>query len=179
MKHDLQAMGRHNCNKFLDDDKEKKAEKSREQLKRFLHYCNRYMNHSQSLKFESKLYATVEAKMMELQTTYNMSWVEVQFLKQAVDSLCKCRQTLMYTYVFAYYLAKNNQQELFESNQQDLESATELLSAYLERDLTEEDVGTIKVTVLNRFKYCDSRRKALVKHVKEGYERDWWEYNDV
>ena len=43
-----------------------------------------------------------------------MSWIEVQFLKKAVDILCECRRTLMYTYVFAYYLRKNNQSEIFE-----------------------------------------------------------------
>ena len=44
----------------------------------------------------------------------NMSWIEVQFLKKAVDTLCQCRQTLMYTYVFAFYLKRNNQSIIFE-----------------------------------------------------------------
>ena len=44
----------------------------------------------------------------------HMSWIEVQFLKKAVDVLCQCRQTLMYTYVFAFYLKKNNQSIIFE-----------------------------------------------------------------
>lgn len=39
----------------------------------------------------------------------------------------------MCTYVFAYYLRKNNQSLIFEANQKDLESATEKLSEYLER----------------------------------------------
>jgi len=45
---------------------------------------------------------------------HNMSWIEVQFLKKAVDVLCQCRQTLMYTYVFAFYLHRNNQSIIFE-----------------------------------------------------------------
>lgn len=45
---------------------------------------------------------------------HNMSWIEVQFLKKAVDVLCQCRQTLMFTYVFAFYLKKNNQSIIFE-----------------------------------------------------------------
>ena len=32
-------------------------EKSRSALQRYLFYCNRYMNHLQSLKFENKLYS--------------------------------------------------------------------------------------------------------------------------
>lgn len=55
----------------------------------------------------------------------------------------------MYTYVFAYYLAKNNQSEIFEGNQGDLEKATEVLSEYLERDITQESLATIKQKVNN------------------------------
>jgi len=60
-----------------------------------------------------QLYKTVAEKMAEMQQM-NMSWIEVQFLRQAVDILCQCRQMLMYTYVFAYYLRKNNQSIIFE-----------------------------------------------------------------
>lgn len=178
LTHSLQAMGRHNCNKFVDEDREKDIEKSRAQLKRFLHYCNRYMNHEQSLKFENRLNESVKEKMKELQNDHRMSWIEVQFLKKAVDGLLSSRQTLMYTYVFAYYLKSNNQQVIFEENQQDLETATEILSGLLERDLSdEESVIDLKKSVVNKYKYCEVRRKVLVRHVKEGFDKDWWEYN--
>lgn len=68
---------------------------------------------------------------------------------QAVDILCQCRQTLMYTYVFAFYLVKNNQSVIFEDNQRDLESATEKLSEYLEREITSENLADIKQKVLD------------------------------
>ena len=77
----------------------------------------RYMNHLQSLKFENKLYAMVKDKMEEMQQ-HNMSWIEVQFLKKSLDILCECRRTLMYTYVFAYYLKKNNHSTMFEVTRQ-------------------------------------------------------------
>jgi len=85
----------------------------------------------QSLKFENKvphmvlcrnsvemtvklkLYATAKTKMEQMQHQ-NMSWIEVQFLRKAIDVLCQCRRTLMYTYVFAYYLKRNNQTIIFE-----------------------------------------------------------------
>lgn len=63
--------------------------------------------------FPFQLYASIRTKMEEMQQ-HNMSWIEVQFLKKAVDVLCLCRQTLMYTYVFAFYLMKNNQSIIFE-----------------------------------------------------------------
>lgn len=194
---------RYSCNRY-DEDEAKAArdaqERSRAALQRYLFYCNRYMNHMQSLKFESKLYASIKEKMEEMQQ-HNMSWIEVQFLKKAVDVLCQCRQTLMYTYVFAYYLLKTNQSIIFEDNQRDLESATEMLSEYLERDITHENLSDIKQKVQDKYRsvpfarlrltnqycingvrrslfrrYCESRRRVLLQHVLEGYDKDWWEY---
>ncbi|XP_022667404.1 potential E3 ubiquitin-protein ligase ariadne-1-like isoform X1 [Varroa jacobsoni] len=170
----------YNCNRF-DEVEAKKArdaqEKSRGALQRYLFYCNRYLNHMQSLKFENNLYAAIKLKMEEMQQ-HNMSWIEVQFLKKAVDVLCQCRQTLMYTYVFAYYLSRNNQSAIFEDNQRDLESATETLSEYLEREITSENLHDIKQKVQDKYRYCEGRRRVLLDHVHEGYENDWWEYNE-
>lgn len=85
----------------------------------------------------------------------------------------------MYTYVFAYYLKKNNQSVIFEDNQKDLETATETLSGYLERDITQENLIDIKQKVQDKYRYCDSRRRVLAEHVHEGYDRDWWAYMDI
>ncbi|XP_071965715.1 E3 ubiquitin-protein ligase arih1-like [Antedon mediterranea] len=168
----------YNCNRF-DEDEAKKArdnqEKSRSALQRYLFYCNRYMNHMQSLKFENKLYTKIKTKMEDMQQM-NMSWIEVQFLKKAVDVLVSCRSTLMNTYVFAFYLGKNNQSIIFEENQKDLENATEFLSEYLERDITSDSIIDIKQKVQDKSRYCESRRKVLLEHVHEGYEKDSWVY---
>lgn len=166
----------YSCNRF--DETDAKAardaqERSRALLQRYLFYCKRYMNHMASLKFENKLYAGVKEKMREMQQ-HNMSWIEVQFLNRAVDVLCQCRQTLMYTYVFAYYQAKTNQSIIFEDNQRDLENATETLSEYLERDITSDNIKDIKQKVQDKYRYCASRRRLLLEHVQEGYEQDWW-----
>ncbi|XP_041074975.1 E3 ubiquitin-protein ligase arih1 isoform X1 [Polyodon spathula] len=180
----------YNCNRYNEDDakaardaQEVKsgtgdgglAKRSRAALQRYLFYCNRYMNHMQSLRFEHKLYAQVKQKMEEMQQ-HNMSWIEVQFLKKAVDVLCQCRATLMFTYVFAFYLKKNNQSIIFENNQADLENATEVLSGYLERDISQDSLQDIKQKVQDKYRYCESRRRVLLQHVHEGYEKDLWEY---
>ncbi|XP_065060477.1 E3 ubiquitin-protein ligase arih1-like [Rhopilema esculentum] len=170
----------YNCNRY--DEKEAQAArdaqaKSRAKLERYLFYCNRYMNHLQSAKFEKKLYEKIRLKMDSMQQ-HNMSWIEVQFLKQAVDVLCQCRNMLKYTYVFAFYLKKNNHSIIFEDNQRDLEMATEVLSEYLERDINSEEAQEIKQKVQDKYRYCEQRRKVLLDHVYEGYERDFWEYHE-
>lgn len=170
----------YNCNRYNEDDAKKARdaqEKSRSALQRYLHYCNRYMNHYQSLKLEQKLIASIREKMEEMQQ-HNMSWIEVQFLRKAVDVLCLCRQTLMYTYAFAFYLKKNNHSIIFEDNQSDLEIAVEKLSGYLERDITSDNAIDIKQQVQDKYRYCEHRRNVLLDHVHEGYEKDYWEYQE-
>lgn len=88
---------RYNCNRY--DEEEAKAardaqERSRASLQRYLFYCNRYMNHMQSLKFEHKLYASVKEKMEEMQQ-HNMSWIEV-------DNLVKLQAYIHFTVYVCY-----------------------------------------------------------------------------
>ena len=58
----------------------------------------------------------------------------------------------MYTYAFAFYLVKNNHTLIFEDNQRDLEMATEMLSEYLERDITHSTINDIKTFVQDKAK---------------------------
>lgn len=49
-----------------------------------------------------------------MQKSSDLSWIEVQFLKKAVDIAVQCRMTLKWTYAFAFYLKRNHQTEIFE-----------------------------------------------------------------
>ena len=64
-----------------------------------------------------RLYLRIEKKMEELQHASQLTWIEVQFLKKAADTLTECRMTLKWTYCMVYYLQRNNMTELFEDNQ--------------------------------------------------------------
>ena len=64
-----------------------------------------------------ELYAKTEKKMEEMQINTDLTWIEVQFMKKAVDEVERCRTTLKWTYAMAYYLEKGNPKELFEDNQ--------------------------------------------------------------
>uniref|UniRef100_A0A5S6QTM3 RBR-type E3 ubiquitin transferase n=1 Tax=Trichuris muris TaxID=70415 RepID=A0A5S6QTM3_TRIMR len=170
----------YSCNRYNDDTAvaaRTAQERSRTELQRYVHYYNRYSNHMLSLQLENKLYAAVKTKMEEIQSN-NMSWVEVQFLRKAVDVLCECRRTLKYTYVFAYYLERNNQSIIFENNQNDLELSTEELSGFLERDMAGINLITLKQRVQDKYRYCEQRRKALLSHCHEGDENGWWSFRE-
>ena len=55
--------------------------------------------------------------MDELQEQSTLSWIEVQFLAKAVETLGRVRTVLKWTYAMAFYLEKNNQTQMFEDNQ--------------------------------------------------------------
>jgi ariadne-1 len=169
----------HNCYEYAKNKAGTgNAEKeSKYVLERKLFYCNRYKNHYQSLKFEKELHVCVEEKIKRIQRHYT-PWCDVRNLKETVDILLQCRQTLMYTYVFAYYARKNNQFLIFEENQKDLEIATENLSGFLERDITTRNIADIGTKLPDKYRYCEKRRKILVEHVHEGYDKNWWEFTE-
>ncbi len=128
----------YNCNRYDEKSGSEARDtqaKSRAQLERYLHYFNRYANHEQSAKLDRDLYGRTEKKMEEMQVSSGLTWIEVQFLKKAVDTLTECRMTLKWTYCMAYYLARDNMTELFEDNQRDLEKAVEDLSEQLEKPI--------------------------------------------
>jgi ariadne-1 len=81
------------------------------------------MNHEQSAKLDKDLYEKTEKKMEQMQRSSDLSWIEVQYMRKAVEVLLESRGTLKWTYAFSYYLAKNNSTVLFEDNQRDLEMA--------------------------------------------------------
>ena len=67
-------------------------------------YYNRWANHEQSARLSLDLYAKTEKKMQEMQETSELTWIQVQFAKKAVDEVIKCRMTLKWTYSMGYYL---------------------------------------------------------------------------
>ena len=158
----------YNCNRFEEksgvDSRDQQA-KSRQSLERYLHYYNRYANHEQSAKLDKDLYLKTEKKMISLQSASGMSWIEVQFLDTASQALQQCRQTLKWTYAFAFYLARNNQTEIFEDNQRDLEMAVEDLSEMFEKP--PPDLASLKVDILDKTAYCSRRRVILLSDTAE------------
>ncbi|KAI8147405.1 hypothetical protein BJV82DRAFT_595364 [Fennellomyces sp. T-0311] len=150
--------------------------KSRASLERYLHYYNRFANHEQSAKLDQDLYKKTERKMEEMQKSSDLSWIEVQFLKKAVDVTVECRMTLKWTYAFAFYLEKSHQTEIFEDNQRDLEMATEQLSELLDKPLDEENIAQLRQNVLDKTVYVKQRREVLLDDTLNGLQDGRWKF---
>ncbi|KAI0318854.1 hypothetical protein OF83DRAFT_1170733 [Amylostereum chailletii] len=170
----------YSCNRFDEKsgvDARDAQSKSRASLERYLHYYNRWANHEQSAKLSVELYAKTEKKMEEMQINTELTWIEVQFMKKAVDEVEKCRTTLKWTYAMAYYLEKGNWKELFEDNQRDLEKAVEDLSELLEQPIEPETIPTLRQKVTDKAVYVARRNEIMLEDTANGYLERRWEWN--
>ena len=124
-----------------------------------------------------ELYAKTEKKMEEMQITSDLTWIEVQFMKKAVEEVEKCRTTLKWTYAMAYYLARGNEKELFEDNQRDLEKAVEDLSELLESPIEAENIPGLRQKVTDKAVYVARRNEIVLEDTANGYVDGRWKWN--
>lgn len=165
----------------------------------FRKYFNRFANHEQSARLDRDLYGRTEKKMEEMQVTSELTWIEVQFLKKAVDTVTECRMTLKWTYSMAFYLARDNMTELFEDNQRDLERAVEDLSEQLEKPIERDQIAALRQRVtdcewlysmlnlgimLTKIScypivtvYVQRRREIMLSDTAEGFAEGRWKWN--
>ncbi|KAJ7622701.1 hypothetical protein B0H17DRAFT_1085285 [Mycena rosella] len=170
----------YSCNRYDEKggvDARDSQSKSRASLERYLHYYNRWANHEQSAKLALDLFAKTEKKMEEMQVTSALTWIEVQFMKKAVEEVDKCRMTLKWTYAMAYYLAKGNQKDLFEDNQRDLERAVEDLSELLESPIEPENIPTLRQKVTDKTVYVQKRNTIVLEDTADGFLEGRWKWN--
>lgn len=170
----------YNCNRYEEKSGTEARDaqaRSRVSLERYLHYYNRYANHEQSARLDKDIYVKTEKKMVQLQKESGMSWIEVQYLSSASQALQTCRQTLMWTYAFAFYLARNNLTAIFEDNQKDLEMAVEALSEMFEKPVTELADPKLKVEIMDKTSYCNKRRVILLEDTAQNLAEGRWTFN--
>lgn len=165
--HGTNTGGYYKCNRYEPggetDDSD--AAKAKAELDRYLHYYQRYMNHSEAGKYAVKMRSSTERRMVELQeASSNSSWIDVQFLKTATEQLIECRRVLKYTYVFAYYLPKGKEKNLFEYLQENLEKNTEHLTGLSELPLDQMD----RSEVINFTRVTENFLFNLLAGVEDG-----------
>ncbi|KAF9497917.1 hypothetical protein BDN71DRAFT_1443979 [Pleurotus eryngii] len=172
----------YSCNRYDEKagiDARDAQSRSRASLERYLHYYNRWANHEQSAKLSIDLYAKTEKKMEDMQVTSALTWIEVQFMKKAVEEVDKCRMTLKWTYAMAYYLAKSNEKDLFEDNQRDLEKAVEDLSELLESPIEPENIPQLRQKVTDKTVYVQNRNEIVLEDTANGFLEGRWKWNAV
>ncbi|KAJ1964422.1 hypothetical protein GGI12_001439 [Dipsacomyces acuminosporus] len=168
------------CNRFNEDSSKNARDsisKSRALLERYLHYYTRFNNHEQSAKLARKLLAYTEKTMEKMQRESTLSWIEVQFLSDAVDVLSICRSTLKWSYVLAYYMEADNQKIIFENNQSDLEMATEQLNELVENPIGQDSIEVTKRKIIDKTTYVKSRWETLLSDTALGLQENRWKFD--
>jgi len=131
---------------------------AREALKKYLHYFERWENHSRSIKLEAVTFETIKNRITEKVMSAQGTWIDWQYLFDAAKLLAKCRYTLQYTYPYAYYIEPCPRKELFEYQQAQLEAEIENLSWKVEHAET-TDRGDLE----NQMDIAEKRRTSLLK----------------
>lgn len=163
------------CNRFdpkTADSIKKFQQLKRLSLQRYLHFYKRFTVHESSMRGDQITLDRVDNKMKEYMLEelkkqgeskgstkgkqshrLSLSWIDVQFLHDAIRQLTNGRKTLKWTYCFAFYLLKTNFAEIFE-----------LMQDYLNK--TVEDLSRIFEEINDR-RNNESSSKLIMKHKKE------------
>nr|XP_019556560.1 potential E3 ubiquitin-protein ligase ariadne-2 [Aedes albopictus] len=131
---------------------------AREALKKYLHYYERWENHSKSLQLEEQTLDRMKTRINEKVMKGLGTWIDWQYLFDAAALLAKCRYTLQYTYPYAYFMEAGSRKDLFEYQQAQLEAEIENLSWKVERAET-TDRGDLE----NQMDVAEKRRTTLLK----------------
>lgn len=145
-------------------------------MSNFIKSLELYTRHKESLELESKL----SKKICDIignnpVTTRN----EESRWKDVYLELRQSRLLLMHLIAWTTFLKPSNQSEIIKANQRDFQSAIEELSSVLDNDLSNSNLTEIKPKVFDKATICKRRREHLLEHINEGYEKDWWSFNDA
>ncbi|KAK1276962.1 putative E3 ubiquitin-protein ligase ARI2 [Acorus gramineus] len=160
-EHTWSSIAGHSCGRYKEEDKAKRAETD---LYRYMHYYNRFKGHMDSLKLETKLRASIQEKVSIVESM-NFANKDYSWVINGLYRLFRSRRVLSYSYPFAFYMfgddlfnddmtekTREMKKNLFEDQQQQLESHVEKLSGLLEEkfdEFTEEKIMELRMHVIN------------------------------
>lgn len=180
-EHGSNTGGYYKCNKFdpaADTDPDDAAGRAKRELDRYLHYFKRYQAHHSAQVYAEKQLLQTEKRMGDLQeSTGGSSWIDVQFLKTANETVIECRRTLKFTYVFGFYLTspkadsqQSKHRDLFENMQEDLERYTEIVSELTEMPIEKLTTGDHKESIINNTRVVEKFLINLINGCDEGLD---------
>ncbi|KAF8579447.1 hypothetical protein K439DRAFT_1416175 [Ramaria rubella] len=161
--------------KFITESLDVQAQ-AQANLEKWLFYYDRFTNHELSAKLDQELYEQTEYKMVEVQNSSGLSWIQARFMKDAVDELTKCRATLKWTYAMAFFIQKGNMKQMFEDVQADLEKAVEALSEMLEEDVSSETVLALRQRMVDKTVYVQKRNRIMLDDTSAGLQEGRWSW---
>ncbi|CAN6447671.1 unnamed protein product [Victoria cruziana] len=169
----------HSCGSYKAS-LEKKGESTRQYPGRFWHYYSRYKAHMDSLNLETKL---KESEQNNILTSENkvLGVNDYYWLRNGFDRLLRSRHILSRSYAFAFcmfvelYKVELSEEEidmkknLFEEQQQQLESMVERLSELIAKPfdgLPSENVREIRMHIINLSAIVDNLCRKMYECIQ-------------
>ncbi|OLY80095.1 E3 ubiquitin-protein ligase dbl4 [Smittium mucronatum] len=149
---------------------------SRKKLERYMFHYIRFDNQEKSIKLAQDLLSRTEKKIDTISKNNGFSWIEIQFLKDAVLTLTLCRNTLKWSFAVSYYMEKNNMSAIFEDNQSDLSCAVEDLNELVESKITPENIDSTRRKILDLTAYVSDRNRIFLSDTMGGYSEDRYKF---
>lgn len=149
------------CSRYKDNPNianESVHVQAREALKKYLHYYERWENHSKSLQLEQQTLDRLRTRINEKVMKGSGTWIDWQYLFNAASLLAKCRYTLQYTYPYAYFMESGSRKDLFEYQQVRKET---------KRKMTLSIRKAIKVTFYTKYYFLWKKKTLFVQKVKK------------
>jgi len=170
----------HSCGRFKEDA-ESKANAAERNVKRYQHYFTRWEGHNKSADLMAKeQQERLQDKVTEMET-FHSTLKDHIWVFQAANQVTEARRILGYTYVFAFHMfgdcmykdeinrAQNEiNKNLFESQQQAMESLVEHMSGLLELPpQTMHELGDkLRLEVINNTVNLDKRLAKLYELIE-------------
>lgn len=147
---------------------------------RFKTYYKLFNEHMHSYFLEYNIQVIARSNMTILETD-GWSWNDMEFIRDAIDTLYICRLALIFSYVFAYFIKECKEKRILEDYQQDLHKYVEELSHFLTWNIVGEhindvEIGIFKKKVLDSASFCTSKRFGLLEEVRRGHNQHNWEF---
>lgn len=116
---------------------------------RYMHNFSRYQNHKKALTIAITKKNFLAAGVFQANANAGIASSTANCLREAFEQVVDCRRVLQHSYIVGYYGVNGTQEhQLFEFQQQMLESNTEALNHLTEKvesaELSEEELAHIK-----------------------------------
>ena len=144
-EHGSATGGYYKCNKYesLKNDKnsltkqEEKREKAKHELKKYMFFYERYNNHMKAGEHAKEMAPKILILINKLNEEKHYPIAELDFLKEGLEEVVRCRKVLKWTYAYGFFLEDEKEKALFEDAQEQLEKNCDRLHEYLEQDFEE------------------------------------------
>lgn len=107
----------YNCNLYKGEDETSKENinMSKKLLEKYLFYYQRFDNQRVSYEKDKELLEKFEARILLLQKSLGISYIDTMFYRECIDTLLMARNNLMWSYAFLYYLTQCPGKSLLET----------------------------------------------------------------